>query len=53
VEYAASKGRWVGIATSNFCGPQFVGAWRDVAWHRRLTAIIHKAPLAEDLRSEI
>jgi hypothetical protein len=51
VEYAAGKGRWTGLATSNFCGPQFVGMWRDVAWHRRLTDLIHNAPLDEDLRS--
>jgi hypothetical protein len=49
-EYAAAKGRWIGIATSNFCGPQFVGAWRDVAWHRRLTDIIKAAPIDGDLR---
>jgi hypothetical protein len=52
VEYAASKGRWTGIATSNFCGPQFVGMWRDVSWHRRLTDLIHKAPLDEDLQAK-
>jgi sugar phosphate isomerase/epimerase len=46
VEHAAAKGRWLGIATSNFCGPQFVGAWRDVAWHRRLTDVIKAAPVA-------
>jgi hypothetical protein len=51
VEYAASKGRWTGIATSNFCGPQFVGMWRDVAWHRRLTDVIHSAPVDDDLSS--
>jgi hypothetical protein len=32
---------WVALATSNFCGPQFVGMWRDVEWHRRLTDLIH------------
>jgi hypothetical protein len=41
VEYALGTGRWVGLATSNFCGPQFVGMWRDVAWHQRLTSAIH------------
>jgi hypothetical protein len=41
VRTAAGTGRWVGIATSNFCGPQFDGMWRDVAWHRRLTDVIH------------
>ncbi len=34
---AAATGAWAAIATSNFCGPQFVGMWRDVAWHRELT----------------
>ena len=37
------------IATSNFCGPQFVGMWRDIEWHKRLTKIIHEAPVADDL----
>jgi len=41
VRYASSKGRWAAIATSNFCGPQFRGMWRDIAWHRRLTDVIH------------
>jgi len=41
VRYASSKGRWAAIATSNFCGPQFKGMWRDVEWHRRLTDVIH------------
>ena len=45
VETAAATGRWVAISTSNFCGPQFGGMWRDVDWHRRLTDIIHRAPL--------
>jgi hypothetical protein len=41
-ETAAATGRWAAIATSNFCGPQFRGMWRDVAWHRRLTDLIKK-----------
>lgn len=40
VEHAASKGRWLAMATSNFCGPQFVGMWRDIEWHRRQTELI-------------
>ncbi len=40
-ETAARTGRWLAIATSNFCGPQFVGMWRDIEWHRKLTDIIH------------
>ena len=37
---AAATGRWAALCTSNFCGPQFHGMWRDVAWHQRLTRII-------------
>jgi hypothetical protein len=50
VETAAATGRWAAIATSNFCGPQFRGMWRDVAWHRRLTDVIHQAqlPVSQD-----
>jgi hypothetical protein len=51
VEHAAGTGRWIAMATSNFCGPQFVGMWRDVAWHRRLTDKIKSAPVDMDLRS--
>ena len=47
---AAATGRWVGLATSNFAGPQFVGLWRDVDYHRRLTDLIHAAPVDQDLR---
>jgi hypothetical protein len=46
VQTAAATGRWVAISTSNFCGPQFRGMWRDVAWHRRQTDSIHRAPIA-------
>ncbi len=45
VQTASATGRWVALATSNFCGPQFVGMWRDIAWHRRLTDIIHHGSL--------
>jgi hypothetical protein len=45
VRRASSKGRWVAMATSNFCGPQFRGMWRDVAWHRRLTDVIHQGKI--------
>lgn len=51
VTHAAGTGRWIGMATSNFCGPQFVGMWRDVGWHRRLTDLIKTAPIDADLRS--
>lgn len=49
-EHAAHSGRWLAIATSNFCGPQFVGMWRDVAWHQRLTRAIKTAAIAPELR---
>lgn len=42
-QHAAQSGRFLAIATSNFCGPQFRGMWRDVAWHQRLTAAIRSA----------
>lgn len=48
---AAATGRWIGMATSNFCAPQFVGMWRDVEWHQRLTTLIKNAPIDADLRS--
>ncbi|WP_374946198.1 cellulase-like family protein [Agreia sp.] len=51
VEYAAATGRFVGIATSNFCGPQFVGMWREIEWHQRLTSVIKNSPIDEDLRT--
>jgi hypothetical protein len=46
---AVSTGQWIAIATSNFCGPQFVGMWRDVEWHRRLTDAIKSAPIKSEL----
>lgn len=42
---AARTGMWGAIATSNFCGPQFVGMWRDVKWHQDLTSVIRSSPL--------
>jgi hypothetical protein len=47
---AASTGQWLAIATSNFCGPQFVGMWRDKAWHKQLTHTIKSAKIAAQLR---
>lgn len=47
VKQAASEGRWLAMATSNFCGPQFHGMWRDVKWHQQLTDIIKNAKLPE------
>lgn len=43
VVHAAGTGRWVRLATSNFCGPQFVGMWRDVDHHRRMTDVIRRS----------
>lgn len=40
VDHALATKRWAGVATSNFCGPQFVEMWRAVGWHRRLTEAI-------------
>lgn len=37
VDTALATGAWASMCTSNFCGPQFRGMWRDIAWHRRLT----------------
>lgn len=45
VATASVTGQWVAMATSNFCGPQFVGMWRDIEWHQQLTSIIKNAPL--------
>lgn len=42
VTEAVATGAWTAMATSTFCGPQFVGMWRDVAWHRRLTDLIRR-----------
>lgn len=50
LEQALATERWSVLCTSNFCGPQFVGMWRDVAWHQRLTHRIKTAAIAEDLR---
>lgn len=47
---ASASGQWSAIATSNFCGPQFRGMWRDVAWHRALTATIKAGPMDASLR---
>ena len=44
---AVQEGRWIAVATSNFCGPQFVGLWRDVEWHQKLTEIIKNGKLPE------
>jgi Sugar-binding cellulase-like len=40
VREAIDQGRWIGMATSNFCGPQYRGMWNDVDWHRHQTDAI-------------
>lgn len=32
---------WAGIATSNFSQPHHEGLWADMAWHQRMTTMIH------------
>jgi hypothetical protein len=49
VEQAAATGRWTAICTSNFCGPQYRGMWRDISWHRRLTDLIKCARVDSEL----
>jgi len=51
VTTASGTGRWLAIATSNFCGPQFEGMWRDVRWHQEMTSLIRSGPIAADLKS--
>ena len=45
VTTAAETGCYAGIATSNFCGPQFVGMWREKDWHLEMTDIIHNSKM--------
>ncbi len=45
VRHAAASGRWLAMATSNFCGPQFRGMWRDIEWHREMTRLIKSGAL--------
>ena len=47
---ASATGQWVALATSNFCGPQFRGMWRDVEWHRRLTGTIKTGAIDPGIR---
>jgi hypothetical protein len=49
VDTAASTGRWLAIATSNFCGPQFAGMWTDVEWHLKMTGMIRNSVVEESL----
>ncbi len=49
VETAAATGQWVAISSSNFCGPQFKGMWRDVEWHRSITDFTKRSPVQPEL----
>ena len=50
-ETASQSGSWAAIATSNFCGPQFHGMWRDKSWHQAMTKLIRSGPIAPELHS--
>lgn len=52
VDIATSTGAWKAMATSNFCGPQFRGMWRDIAWHQKLTSRIRRASLCPEPPAE-
>ena len=49
---ASQTGAWGAIATSNFCAPQFVGMWRDIKWHQRMTRIIKDSVIDESILSD-
>jgi hypothetical protein len=51
ISTAAATGQWVAMATSNFCGPQFVGMWADTDWHNKMTKIIKNASIAEPIKN--
>lgn len=42
VNEALKTNKWSAMATSNFCGPQFKGMWRDIEWHKKMTDRIHQ-----------
>jgi hypothetical protein len=48
---AIKTGQWAAIATSNFCGPQFVGMWRDFNWHKDLTDNIRKTEISKSFNN--
>ncbi len=49
---AAKTGMWAAISTSNFCGPQFKGMWRDIKWHQELTSIIRSVKLDDSITKD-
>jgi len=50
---ALKTGRWVALASSNFCGPQFVGMWRDREWHQNLTEKIASSTINDDFKDTL
>lgn len=52
VNSACDSKRWLMAGTSNFACPQFVGMWRDVEWHKRLTDKMKQTVLPDDLVNE-
>ena len=46
IRTAVSTGCYAGMATSNFCGPQFAGMWREKLWHKNMTRFIHESELS-------
>ncbi|NQU85653.1 MAG: cellulase [Mariniphaga sp.] len=53
VQTAAATGQWAAIATSNFAGPQFVGMWRDIEWHKKQTNLIKNSPINPELQENL
>lgn len=53
VRRAVSSGRWVSMATSNFCGPQFIGMWRDKNWHLKHTSLINNSSVDTKLHDTL
>lgn len=47
---SVKTGQWIAIATSNFCGPQFKGMWRDLEWHQELTSLIRSGKINEPIQ---
>ena len=45
VEAAIATGCFAAVATSNFCGPQFAGMWREKLWHKDLTEKIKNSSM--------
>ncbi len=40
VKHAVQSQKFYAINTSNFCQPQFVGMWKEIEWHQKLTSLI-------------